>query len=412
MKHRLNPFKPNHPIYEGLFAGRVDEIKLIDKALFHTRNENPTNILFIGERGIGKTSLLLLGKYLSQGVFTWSDEKYDFVPIHLVINPKTTLPDFAIKFHNALKRELLKINNTKKILETCWDFIKKLEIAGCKINDTQETNNEVLIDNFIYSLTETVRNLTDKNESKDSKDGIIVFIDEVDTASKELDLGTFLKTLTETLTFEGCNKVLFVLAGLPQSTDRLRESHESSLRLFEEFEMKPLSQDDVKFVINSALNVINNSESENEKLSISDKAMLSFYTYSEGYPHFLQQIGYSTIANCKTNLVDETLVVDSMFDKGGALELIGNRYYVDLYYNKINSDLYRQILSIMAEKWNQWISKEEIRKSFSGSGTNLANGLKALRDRNIILTKRGQRGLYRLQWMSFAFWIKIHKMRD
>ena len=412
MKHRLNPFKPNHPIYQGLFAGRVDETKLIDKALFQTRNENPTNILFIGERGIGKTSLMLLGKYMAQGVFSWSDEKYDFVPIHLVINSKTTLPDFVVRFHNSLKRELQKINNTKKILETCWEFIKKVEIAGCKINETQETNNEVLLDDFIYSLSETVRRLTDKSDSKNLKDGIIVFIDEVDTASKDLDLGSFLKTLTETLTFEGCNKILFVLAGLPQSTDRLRESHESSLRLFEEFEMKPLSSDDVKYVINSALTEINKSEPEDEKLIISDEAMMAFYTYSEGYPHFLQQIGYSTIASCKTNLVDEKLVIDSMFDKGGALELIGNIYYVDLYYNKINSDLYRQILSIMAEKWNEWISKEEIRKSFSGSGTNLANGLKALRDRNIILTKRGQRGLYRLQWMSFAFWIKIHKMRE
>lgn len=412
MKNRLNPFKPNHPIYQGLFAGRVEEIKKIDKALFQTRNENPTNILFIGERGIGKTSLLLLTKFMSQGVFSWSNEKYDFLPIHLVINSKTTLPDFAIKFHNALKRELLRINNTKKILETCWDFIKRLEIAGFKINETQEVNNEVLIDDFMYSLTETVRSLTEKGDSKNSKDGIVVIIDEVDTASKELDLGTFLKTLTETLTFEGCNKILFVLAGLPQATDRLRESHESSLRLFEEFEMKPLSHEDVKYVINSALTEINKSEQESDKLSISDDAMLSFYTYSEGYPHFLQQIGYSTIANCESNMVDGELVQKSMFERGGALELIGNRYYVDLYYNKINSDLYRQILSIMAEKWNEWISKEEIRKGFSGSGTNLANGIKALRDRNIILTKRGQRGLYRLQWMSFAFWIKIHKSRE
>lgn len=409
MKNRINPFKPNNPIYQGLFAGRVDEIKKLDNALFQTRNENPTNILFIGERGIGKTSLLLLAKYMAQGVFSWSDEKYDFVPVHLVINAKTTLPDFVIKFHNALKRELQRINNTKKILETCWDFIKKLEIAGCKLNETHETNNEILIDDFIYSLSETVRGLT---SDSGSKDGIIVIIDEVDTASKELDLGTFLKNLTETLTFEGCNKILFVLAGLPQATDKLRESHESSLRLFEEFEMKPLSHDDVKYVINSALTEINKNEIENDKLTISDDAMLSFYTYSEGYPHFLQQIGYSTISNCETNCVDGELVSKSMFDKGGALELIGNRYYVDLYYNKINSDLYRQILSIMAKKWNQWISKEEIRKSFSGSGTNLANGLKALRDRNIILTKRGQRGLYRLQWMSFAFWIKIHKSRE
>lgn len=409
MKYKLNPFKPNHPIYQGLFAGRVEEVKKIDKALYQTRNENPTNILFIGERGIGKTSLLLVAKYISQGMFSWDNEKYDFLPIHLVINSKTTLSDFVIKFHNGLKRELQKSNNAKKIFDTCWEFVKKLEIAGCKINENQESNNEILIDNFIYSLSETVRHLTTGNDTKTLKDGIVVIIDEVDTATKDLDLGTFLKTLTETLTFEGCNKVLFILAGLPQATDRLRESHESSLRLFEEYEMKPLSQGDVKYVVNSALSEIN--KSEDDILTVDDEAMRAFYSFSEGYPHFLQQIGYSTILNCESNKIDVDLVKKSMFENGGALELIGNRYYVDLYYNKINTDSYRQILTIMADQWNEWISKEEIRKKFSGSGTNLANGIKALRDRNIILTKRGQRGLYRLQWMSFAFWIKIHKQK-
>ena len=66
MANKFNPFKPNHPIYSGLFAGRYNEIKKIDNALFQTSFDNPTNLLLLGERGIGKTSLLLLSKYFSQ----------------------------------------------------------------------------------------------------------------------------------------------------------------------------------------------------------------------------------------------------------------------------------------------------------------------------------------------------------
>ena len=65
----------------------------------------------------------------------------------------------------------------------------------------------------------------------------------------------------------------------------------------------------------------------------------------------------------------------------------------------------------MAERWNEWITKEQIKKSFIGNDMILTNGIKALRDRNIILSKRGVRGHYRLQWLSFAFWIKIHKQK-
>ena len=62
----------------------------------------------------------------------------------------------------------------------------------------------------------------------------------------------------------------------------------------------------------------------------------------------------------------------------------------------------------MSEKWNSWIKKEEIRKRFSGKKSALNNGIKALRDRNIILSKKGSYGVYRLQWKSFAFWLKYY----
>jgi biotin operon repressor len=313
---------------------------------------------------------------------------------------------FILKFKNILQREIHKIYKTKKLIDDVWGFVKKLEVTGCKINSDDTSEVQLIIDDFVFSIVETVETL--KNHKENPKEGIVILIDESDTASKDLNLGVFLKNLSETLVSENCNNVLFVLTGLPTVTDVLRNSHESSLRLFEEITLKPLSFEDVKYVVRKAIKEINEKNPENV-ISVTEEGFKNFHELSEGYPHFLQQLGFSTISNLSSNQIDKDIVFDSMFNPGGALELIGKRYYVDLFYNKINSDLYRQILSIMAENWNTWISKEEIRKNFSGSGTNLNNGIKALRDRNIILTRRGVRGQYRLQWLSFAFWIKIHK---
>ena len=71
MTYRHNPFKPNNPVYTGMFAGRMSEIARTDEILFQTANDNPTHILFIGERGIGKTSLLLVANYFAKGELTW-----------------------------------------------------------------------------------------------------------------------------------------------------------------------------------------------------------------------------------------------------------------------------------------------------------------------------------------------------
>ena len=92
----------------------------------------------------------------------------------------------------------------------------------------------------------------------------------------------------------------------------------------------------------------------------------------------------------------------------GAMEKIGDRYYRDDFYNKIQRDSYRQVLRIMADKDNFWVTKEEVRAKFKGKTTTLDNAIHALRDRKIILAKEGERGMYRLQHRGFALWIKLY----
>jgi hypothetical protein len=408
MANSYNPFKPNHPVYSGVFAGRYNEIKKIDNALYQTSFNNPTNLLIIGERGIGKTSLLLLAKYFAQGDVIWESKQHKFLPVQFSISSSFSTIDFVLKFQTVLKRELHRNYKTHKIVDECWGFIKRLEISGFKINPEVKREEQIIIDDFIYSIINTVKSI--QEDKNNPKDGILVLIDEADSANDDLNLGALLKYISETLVSENCNRVLFILAGLPHVIDVLRKSHESSPRLFEELVIGPLSLQDTKNVIKLVEDDVRKVEPY-RNLHFTDEAQNTFHGLSEGYPHFLQQIGFSTLELSDSNQITGQHVRESMYADGGALEIIGNRYYADLYYTKINVDSYRQILDIMAQKWNEWVTKEEIKKSFKGSNNTLTNGIRALRERNIILSKRGARGHYRLQWLSFAFWIKIHKQK-
>ncbi len=409
MAKKNNPFRPNHPVFTGMFAGRADEIERLDTLLFQTQKSNPSHILIQGERGIGKTSLLIVANHFAKGTLTWEEDKYNFLTVQIGLRPTTTLIDLAEKINTQLKRALSQSEKGLTFLKNSWDFLTRIQSSVVSLGSKQQSplSQEELIDKTIYSIVDTVKAITEDTTASElglrqKKDGIVILIDEADQASKSLQIGIFLKNLTEVLVQEDANKVLLILAGLPKARDILRESHESSLRLFEEFKLTTLSKDEVANVIRGGLNEV---KERGIIISISEGATDSIHTYSEGYPHFVQQIAYSAYALDSDNNIDVADVYGAMFNENGALDLIGDRYYKDLYYGKIKQDSYRQILDIMATKLNDWVSLKEIKEQFRGEKTTLTNGIKALRDRSIILSKPGRRGLYRLQWIGFAVWI-------
>jgi len=235
------------------------------------------------------------------------------------------------------------------------------------------------------------------------KDGLVIFIDEADNASEHLDLGTLVKELSEKSIIEASHNILLVLGGLPVVRTVLLDSHKSALRLFEELELAPLSGRDVRSVIRQGLEEANKKQTDH--VTVTEEALDLIVGFSEGYPHFVQQFGYTSYAVDEDNIIDKSDVSIAAFDKGGAFDLIGDKYYKDMYFNKIKKDAYRHVLRIMSTSWNNWISKDYIRERFRGKVSTLDNAIKALADKNIILRNPNRRGEYRLQWAGFAIWI-------
>jgi hypothetical protein len=398
-----------------MFAGRIEELNAIDKALLQTRADNPTHLMFLGERGIGKTSLLQFAELIANGQATWSDNEYRFLCVRLALDQNQSILDFAYSLGAALEHEVGKLSPELTQLRKAWGFLKTLDVKtpalGISVKDTKAQQGRAqIVDNLVYSMVNTIHGLvgdtvTTKFGLKEKRDGLVLLIDEADKASADLDLGTLLKRLVETLSAEQMNKLLVIATGLPQLKTALIASHESSLRLFEEHVLDRLSESEVQYAVNRGLDQANNVE---PKITIDAEALNLIYGFSEGYPHFVQQIGYSAFEVDSDNQINKGDVEQAFFMSKGALERIGDRYYHKPYYQDIKTDAQRQVLNIMAEKWNAWVTRADIKKSFSGNPKTLDSCLLSLRKKGIILAQEGARGKYRLQWLSFAFWIKNH----
>ncbi|MGD0790554.1 MAG: ATP-binding protein [Terriglobales bacterium] len=407
---KINPFKPNSPVHSGMFVGRGAELVKLESCLIQTKAGSPSNFMLTGERGIGKSSLLNYIKHVAEGMGGIEEISVSFLVVDTDVDSNTTQLGLVEKIRLGLDKALGETEKGRDFLKKSWEFLKRVEAGGFKLRAAeQEPSDELLLEEFAYSLAGVVERVCGEGDSSvfgARFDGVLVLVDEADNASRQLSLGSFFKLLTERLHRRGCNHLAFGIAGLPELRNVLAESHPSSLRLFEELILGRLSADEVRRVIDIGLREAN--QRNTEQTTITEDARHALAYYSEGYPHFIQQFAFSAFSADTNNEIDADDVTKGGFGRRGAMELIGDRYYRDSYYTKIQKESYRQVLRIMADKLDGWVTKREIKNKFKGPESTLDNALHALRDRQIILAKEGERGVYRLQHKGFAWWMKIY----
>jgi Cdc6-like AAA superfamily ATPase len=411
----INPFEPNAPINPGMFVGRIPELDRLESCLLQTKAQRSMSFMITGERGIGKTSLLSYIKYVATGYIPVNGKELNFLVIDVDVEKSTTFFGLIKKIEIALRRELNKTEKGRAFFNDAWQFLKRVEAAGFKLNsDSSSEVSETFFEEFSYSLADTILRVTSAKEHKGqldaNYDGVMILIDEADNASKELELGVFVKLTLERLQKAGIKNLMFGIAGLPNLKKLLYDSHPSSLRVLEDIELLRLSNDEIKRVIALCME---EAKTLNEKTFLfSDDAEDAIIDFSEGYPHFIQQYGFCAFAKAQNTLISLQNVTDGAMCKKGALELIGDRYYRNDFYNKIQGEGYREVLRIMADYDNQWVAKSTIKVAFTGKSSTLDNALHTLKERNIILSKEGEKGVYRLQDRGFAHWIKLYTNRD
>ncbi|MFN0133328.1 MAG: AAA family ATPase [Phycisphaerales bacterium] len=398
---RINPFRPGQIVSPGMFAGRIDEIQVLDRALVQTRAGNPLHFAIRGERGIGKSSLLYLLQEVARGNITsiYDGPTFKFIYVGIDLEPATTYHQLVRRVGSEFNRQVRGFEPARHLLKSGFDFLARWELGGVKYSkDADQVDPSEMLDDLVHTITQAMTRLDA------CTDGIVIAVDEADKPN-DANLGEFCKLMTERLTKKGCPRVLLGLSGLPHLTQRLRDSHESAPRVFEDLYLKPLERDECKDVIRRALSI---SEKEGgQKTTIEENAEEFLAGSSEGFPHFIQQFGYCAFEADTDGVIDVRDVANGIYGANGGLYQLGVKYFSELYFDKIGSDEYRKVLQEMAKVGTAWITKKEIRAATGLKETTLTNALAALKTRNIILTKDGQAGTYRLPTQSFASWIRV-----
>lgn len=218
-----------------MFVGRIDELKALETSLAQTRAGQPKHFMLTGERGIGKTSLLNYLRWVACGeIPALAGDNFEFLVLDLDIEKGTTPATLARKIERALQHSLGKTEPAREFLSKTWNFFRRLEAGGFSLREAAEPqDSEDLMDELAYSLTSTLERVCDSGSDGGvfgaRYQGALFCVDEADSASKQLQLGSLLKSLTERLEKRGCDRLMIGLAGLQDLRDVLRDSHPSAL---------------------------------------------------------------------------------------------------------------------------------------------------------------------------------------
>tara|TARA_R110000868_G_scaffold11751_7_gene57313 strand:+ start:191 stop:1468 length:1278 start_codon:yes stop_codon:yes gene_type:complete len=404
MATRFNPFRPGQVVPPGLFCGRIDEVQAIDHCLSQTKFGNPRHFLLEGERGIGKSSLFFLEALVARGELeSLSGASLNFIVLEISLEPQDTYVSLIKKISSELRNETLKRDKLKDLSLKAWELITRLEAGGVRIRrDDDRIDESLLLSNIQQDFIKIIKSLS-------LEDGILLLVDEADQPNINCHLGRFCKLLTESLTRANCDRLCIGLAGLPGLIVQLRESHESSPRLFETMDLQPLEEEERSEVITHGLN--DAKEKNGYEVNITDKAKSLLCDLSEGYPHFLQEFCYCAFDADSDNVIDASDVASSLFTENGAFDQLGRKYFLQ-YYDAPASDDYRTVLNSMADHSDDWVDRKTIISESGIKSTIVDNALRALKGRNIIMQNTQRRGEYKLPTKSFSVWIKTKRIAE
>ena len=400
---KVNPFMPDTPVSTELFVGRQLEIGQIKRALHQTINNRAENLLFLGDRGIGKSSLAGYAEELALNadkIFEVSDIK--FLCAFVSAGSCRNLDELCISVIDRIYRKVREASDP--LSRAVSDLLNKVGglsvgFVGLRLDFRPASGQaDVVAPKFIPILEA----LWDK--IRDSYSALLILIDETEHLSRLRNAASFLKSCLEQLSHDGYGKIMFIVTVSPTALADLTEDHPSFPRGFTHVGIEPLSREESDELIKRALDrAVPRAKARPDFLNF-------VYHYSTGIPSFIHELGRAAFD------VDSDGVLDREdFRKGvlgtdavkGALASLEDKHFRQRYTQRILSNEYRNILHIIASFDEDVVPVSEILRKYKGDEKKLRAYISIMVKRGVLEKVEGQVGQYRLPDRMFKVFLRL-----
>lgn len=353
-----NPFNPNSTVTPALFAGRALQVDKICKKLGQLKKGMSSSFFIYGERGIGKTALAKIIKYIA------SNNAPHLYPLKLITSYYIVDPDQSIS--SVLQESINKLTDQieSSLLNEIGGKLGKLfkdgkfEIGAFGITgkyegkdvEAEEKKQELTIKDQAVSILSNLVKAISSTEPEKRFDGILIIIDEVHNIKDLPRLASIIRNIVTSLDIDGIGKVSFILIGYKEDVDKFFSEDTSSRRIFDTEELGTMPNNEAEEILTKGFN--------DAKIEYDLNAIKSNIKVSGGYPHSVQLLGHNLIEKDKDNLINDEDWIDVIFET--AVELQKKDFSHMYNFSKKLTDKDR-ILQFLAEQ-NKSVPKNEIYK--------------------------------------------------
>ncbi|MFA4946453.1 MAG: ATP-binding protein [Candidatus Micrarchaeia archaeon] len=282
---RYNPFNPQNPPRPNYFVGRKDELIQFEQYLLQTMHGSPMNMSVTGNRGMGKTSLLVKMEEIAKRrkclVFRMSNYES-------LIKNIAELTDYLILglknewYANAsLRKRAIQFGAWAKTLRPVVSYKE----ASLSFEERKIAAQTILRNNFLefWKAVDT------------EYPAIVILIDEAESLEKIEGALSFLREVFQRLSHDA--QYMVVLSGKLNFPERMSESFSPLNRFFPASRLPAFTEKEAFDYIDKTLKSV--------KVTSEDELKTKIYELSEGHPYVLVKMGnvvFSELEDSETKL--------------------------------------------------------------------------------------------------------------
>lgn len=386
---KRNPFEPGKPVDPEYFGGRRRELETFSEYLGYSIDGNIHNLALMGERGIGKSSLLRKFEQIAS-------EQYDCLVIRREMDASVdSLRSLTLFMLEAAKSEgsTRLISRRRKAAEKVASFFERYKVGvsvmGQGLSIEKLERSAAIQDYFYRELMHIWEGI------REGTSGVVFLIDEAERLQGVEGAWSFLRSVL-TRTSERDAGYMLVVSGKLGLFRGIKEIFSPMERFFTPFEVMPMKQDEVREVLEKPL--------KDRSIGITGEAIRMISEYSGGHPYIVQTFGlyaFEEAVNSSAKSVDAPMV-QKILPK--VMTRLAGQVFRDRFEEA--SPLERRVLLAIAKAGKDEVAPQDINRHMGDSekSTAIRPALKRLVEKDCLV--RRERGTYSLFTPLFGEYVK------